>query len=333
MAPEHGATTGYFAVDDATLACLRSTGRDESHVALVGAQAKAAGLWPDPASEPRYTRVIEIDLARIGMHVAGPRRPQDLLAFHQTAQALAGVGFTPTRPRSRLPRHAIAIAAITSCTNTSDPGLLIAAGLLARKARAQGLTVPDWVKTSLAPGSPAAAPYLERSGLADDLAAVGFQIVGYGCTTCSNRRLDPNVRDCTRPGGRNRCKRFRNQRQEFRQSIRCRPHDDDGDGERRRKGGVHSIKSPRRIAHRISDIPRFSASAAATSYASTVTSSIDEEGAGTRRPSCRRPSRWNSIASRINCTASSRVSPTATQPGKSGTYAPYELSPLSTITT
>ena len=184
MAPEYGATTGFFPVDGATLDYLRATGREPSRSELVEAFARAAGLWFDPSSEPRFTRVIEVDLARIGLHVAGPRRPQDLLAFHETADSLRRLGFTPTQEHPELPRHAIAIAAITSCTNTSDPRLLVAAGLLARKARARGLSVPRWVKTSLAPGSPAAASYLQRSGLADDLAAVGFQIVGHGCTTC-----------------------------------------------------------------------------------------------------------------------------------------------------
>lgn len=184
MAPEYGATTGFFPVDEATLAYLRATGRDEAQIALVEAGIKAMGLWLDPAAEPRFTRVVEIDLARIGMHVAGPRRPQDLLAFHETAAALHAIGFTPTQAHLDLPRHAIAIAAITSCTNTSDPRLLVAAGLVARKARARGMRVPAWVKTSLAPGSPAAVSYLERAGLTDDLAAVGFQIVGHGCSTC-----------------------------------------------------------------------------------------------------------------------------------------------------
>ncbi|MFP5399328.1 MAG: aconitate hydratase AcnA [Gammaproteobacteria bacterium] len=184
MAPEYGATTGYFAVDAATLTYLRQTGRDAARLALVEAVARAAGLWFDPQAEPRYTRVVDIDLGAVDMHVAGPRRPQDLLAVHRTGDALAAVGFVPRTGGSPLPRHAIAIAAITSCTNTSDPRLLMAAGLVARKARALGLAVPAWVKTSLAPGSPAAASYLARAGLDDDLAAVGFQIVGHGCTTC-----------------------------------------------------------------------------------------------------------------------------------------------------
>ncbi|ABE45767.1 aconitate hydratase AcnA [Polaromonas sp. JS666] len=184
MAPEYGATTGFFAVDQRTLDYLRNTGRREDAIALVEAYTRRTGLWFDPEAEPRYTRTIEIDLQTIGMHVAGPRRPQDLLDYSETPQALAAVGFVPPAPSADMPRHPVAIAAITSCTNTSDPRLLIAAGLLARKARAFGLKAPPWVKTSLAPGSPAAASYLERAGLRDDLSAVGFDIVGYGCTTC-----------------------------------------------------------------------------------------------------------------------------------------------------
>lgn len=183
MAPEYGATTGYFPIDDATLAYLRQTGRDAAHVARVGAYAVSAGLALDPTATPRYTRVIEIALGQVRMHVAGPTRPQDLRPYGETREILASLAFTP-KAASPLPRHAVAIAAITSCTNTSDPRLLIAAGLLARKARHAGLTVPAWVKTSLGPGSPAAADYLQRAGLLDDLEAVGFGIVGYGCTTC-----------------------------------------------------------------------------------------------------------------------------------------------------
>jgi aconitate hydratase len=184
MAPEYGATTGFFAVDQHTLEYLRSTGRSEETLGLVEAYTRRNGLWFDPQSEPRYTRAIEIDLNTIGMHVAGPRRPQDLLDYAETPKALAAVGFTPTAAGAVLPRHPVALAAITSCTNTSDPRLLIAAALVARKARAFGLTVPAWVKTSLGPGSPAAAAYLERARLTDDLSFVGFDIVGYGCTTC-----------------------------------------------------------------------------------------------------------------------------------------------------
>ncbi len=202
MAPEYGASTGFFAVDGETLAYLRGTGRDAAQVALVEAATKAMGLWFDPGATPRFTRTVEIDLSGIGMHVAGPRRPQDLLGFHETAAALERIGFAPKAPHAELPKHAIAIAAITSCTNTSEPRLLVAAGLVARKARALGLAVPSWVKTSLAPGSPAAASYLERAGLADDLAAMGFQIVGHGCTTCigNSGPLPPVIRDAMQAG-------------------------------------------------------------------------------------------------------------------------------------
>lgn len=184
MAPEYGATTGFFGVDDQTLSYLKTTGRTEAALALVEAYTKRVALWFDPAAQPRYTKSIVIDLSQIGMHVAGPRRPQDLLLYAQTPLALAEVGFTPTQMSQAMPKHPVAIAAISSCTNTSDPSLLIAAGLLARKARALGLKAPEWVKTSLAPGSPAAASYLARAGLLEDLESIGFGIVGYGCTTC-----------------------------------------------------------------------------------------------------------------------------------------------------
>ncbi|MES2261353.1 MAG: aconitate hydratase AcnA [Pseudomonadota bacterium] len=184
MAPEYGASTGYFAVDQQTLTYLSDTGRAQPAIDLVEAYAKRAGLWFDPAAAPRYTRVLELPLDAVDMHVAGPRRPQDLLGYGETGAALARLDFTPTPGDSGMPRHPVAIAAITSCTNTSDPALLIAAGLVARRARALGLKVAPWIKTSLGPGSPAAAAYLERAGLIDDLSAVGFDIVGYGCTTC-----------------------------------------------------------------------------------------------------------------------------------------------------
>ncbi|MFS8974573.1 aconitate hydratase AcnA [Cupriavidus necator] len=184
MAPEYGATTGFFPVDEHTLAYLSSTGRDEAAIALVEAYTRRVGLWLDGEAQPRYTTVLELDLGTIGMHVAGPRRPQDLLGYADTARALQPFGFTPAHSRPDMPKHPVAIAAITSCTNTTDPALLVAAALVARKARGFGLRVPSWIKTSLAPGSPAAARYLERAGLMEDLAAVGFDIVGYGCTTC-----------------------------------------------------------------------------------------------------------------------------------------------------
>lgn len=214
MAPEYGATTGFFGIDAHTLAYLKTTGRTAAAIDLVQAYAQHAGLWFNPHAEPRYTQTLTIDLSTIGLHVAGPRRPQDLWLYSQTPEALADVAFTPVGRAGhadhaasedrvgQLPRHPVAIAAISSCTNTTDPALLVAAGLLARKARALGLHVPAWVKTSLAPGSPAAATYLARAGLLEDLDALGFGIVGYGCTSCIGNTgpLTAAVRDAQRAG-------------------------------------------------------------------------------------------------------------------------------------
>lgn len=179
MAPEYGATTGYFAIDGETLRYLRQTGRPAGHVALVEAWARRAGLWLDPVAAPRYTRTLAVDLSTLEASASGPRRPQDRRALGETGRVLRET--TGKGPDARFP---VAIAAITSCTNTTDPSLLIAAGLVARKARALGLRPAPGVKTSLAPGSPAAARFLARAGLDEDLAALGFGIVGYGCTTC-----------------------------------------------------------------------------------------------------------------------------------------------------
>ncbi len=197
MAPEYGATTGYFPIDEQTLVYLKSTGRPKPSLELVEAYAKRQGIWLDPYATPRFTKSIEIDLSTIGMHVAGPRRPQDLLFYGDTGKALSEVKFNPGKISEGMPRHPVAIAAISSCTNTSDPSLLIAAGVLARKANRLGLRAPAWVKTSLAPGSPAAASYLERAALLSDLEAIGFGIVGFGCTTCIGNPgpLPPQIRD------------------------------------------------------------------------------------------------------------------------------------------
>jgi aconitate hydratase len=184
MAPEYGASSGYFPIDNSTIEYLRETNRPAAQLGLTEAYARHNALWYEPDNSPRFTKSIEVDLDQIEMFVAGPRRPQDLLPFGQLTATVSALGFTPKHADGTLPKHPIAIAAITSCTNTSDPALLMAAGLVARKARALGLTVPSWVKTSLGPGSPAAASYLERAGLIDDLSAVGFDIIGYGCTTC-----------------------------------------------------------------------------------------------------------------------------------------------------
>jgi aconitate hydratase len=184
MAPEYGATTGYFPVDEQVLDYLARTGRAPEQIELVEAYMRRTGLWFDPEAEPSYTRTIEIDLSTLQTYAAGPRRPQDLLPHGQIRAALEREPRPVHDGHTLLPEFPVAIASITSCTNTSDPRLLVAAGLLARRARALGLTVPDWVKTSLAPGSPAAASYLKRVGLTEDLAAVGFDIVGFGCATC-----------------------------------------------------------------------------------------------------------------------------------------------------
>lgn len=187
MAPEYGASSGFFPIDEQTCRYLRATGRKPNHVALVSDYARRVGLWFDPAASPRYTDVVDIDLSRVGVSIAGPRRPQDRLPAGRTAQAWSACPSSGKSSQARtadLPDGAVAIAAITSCTNTTDPRLLIVAGLLARKARQLGLKPPSWVKTSLAPGSPTAERYLRRAGLLDDLSALGFDIVGYGCTTC-----------------------------------------------------------------------------------------------------------------------------------------------------
>jgi aconitate hydratase len=204
MAPEYGATTGMFPVDGHTLDYLRATGRDAAQVALVEAYARAQGLWHDPAGEPRYTTVLELDLATLHPSVAGPRRPQDRLAPAEVPAALAAVGSQPGgQPVQGIPSDAVAIAAIASCTNTSDFPMLVAAGLVARKARALGLAVPGWVKTSLTPGSPSAERRLRRAGLLDDLEAMGFGVAGYGCATCigNSGPLLPAVAQAVEQGG------------------------------------------------------------------------------------------------------------------------------------
>jgi aconitate hydratase len=186
MTPEFGANTGFFPIDGATLDYLRDTGRPAERIALVEAYARRQGLWFDPSEEPRFTDLVEIDLGDVEVSVAGPRRPQDRLPASATqaamAELLAGCPRTPSE--GGFGDGSVAIAAITSCTNTTDPRLLVAAGLLARKARGLGLKPPAHVKTSLAPGSPTAERLLRRAGLLDDLEAIGFGIVGYGCTTC-----------------------------------------------------------------------------------------------------------------------------------------------------
>jgi len=206
MAPEYGATMGFFPVDDETLAYMQLTGRSAEQVALVERYTKEQGLFHTAtAAPPEFTKRLSLDLGNVVPSLAGPKRPQDRVPMVQVKQAFHEALKAPTSsrgfalPEAELARHAtvannghsaeighgaVVIAAITSCTNTSNPNVMVAAGLLARKAVAKGLATKPWVKTSLAPGSRVVTDYLEKSGLASDLDALGFETVGYGCTTC-----------------------------------------------------------------------------------------------------------------------------------------------------
>jgi aconitate hydratase len=230
MAPEYGATMGFFPIDEVTLEYLKMTWRSESQIDLVKKYCKAQGLWRDPKAEPKFSRLVELDLSTVEPCLAGPKRPQDRIVLSamksqweqdlvnvfgksntthdstalsmeaegamletaaQTAIAteeadpgLEGVPVEYNGQRFRLRHGHVVIAAITSCTNTSNPSVLIAAGLLAKAAVEKGLTVKPWVKTSLAPGSRVVTDYLDEAGLTQHLDAIGFQTVGYGCTTC-----------------------------------------------------------------------------------------------------------------------------------------------------
>ncbi|WP_417502172.1 aconitate hydratase AcnA [Marinobacter sp.] len=223
MAPEYGATCGFFPVDEQTLTYLRLTGRDDEQIELVEAYAKAQGLWREPGHEPVYTATLELDMGDVEASMAGPKRPQDRVALKnmkaafellmETAeggpdapdkremelkseggQTAVGVDKSYHHPCSReltldgqdtrLDPGAVVIAAITSCTNTSNPSVMMAAGLVARKAVEKGLKTKPWVKTSLAPGSKVVTEYLAAGGFQEDLNKLGFDLVGYGCTTC-----------------------------------------------------------------------------------------------------------------------------------------------------
>ncbi len=212
MAPEYGATCGFFPVDQVTLGYMRLTGRDEARIALVEAYCKAQGMWSDESTpDPVFTDTLELDLSTVQPSIAGPKRPQDRVLLKDAAAAFKGeltkgFGVPANDLAVKAPVHGknyeithgdVVIAAITSCTNTSNPSVLVAAGLVARKARALGLTPKPWVKTSLAPGSQVVTEYLDKSGLTADLDALGFNTVGYGCTTCigNSGPLDDAIAD------------------------------------------------------------------------------------------------------------------------------------------
>ena len=194
MAPEYGATCGFFPIDKETLRYLAFTGRDDKRVKLVEAYAKAQGMWHDETSpDPVFTDAMELDLDTVQPSLAGPKRPQDRVLLSDAAasftKAMAEIGASgkqvPVKGADyKLEDGKVVIAAITSCTNTSNPSVLIAAGLVAQKALAKGLTSKPWVKTSLAPGSQVVTDYLEAAGLQKSLNEIGFNLVGYGCTTC-----------------------------------------------------------------------------------------------------------------------------------------------------
>src|SRR6202051_189868 len=198
MSPEYGATCGFFPIDDDTIRYLRDTGRSEARVALVAAYAKAQGMYRTKStSDPVFTDVLKLELSSIEPSLAGPKRPQDRVALKEVKAgfavsmdkefgkaAEAGKGVPVAGRNHDLGPGAGVIGAITSCTNTSNPTVMVGAGLLARKAAAKGLSVKPWVKTSLAPGSQVVGEYLDKSGLQVDLDKLGFNLVGFGCTTC-----------------------------------------------------------------------------------------------------------------------------------------------------
>jgi aconitate hydratase len=196
MAPEYGATCGFFPIDEETVAYLRATGRDPQRVALVEAYAKKQGMWRGPRTlDPLFTETLELDIATVEPSLAGPKRPQDRVALSSLAKSfgeeLKGFGRTAESPRVpvegadySLGDGDVVIAAITSCTNTSNPSVMLGAGLLARNAVKRGLKVKPWIKTSLAPGSKVVTDYLDAAELQAPLNKLGFNLVGYGCTTC-----------------------------------------------------------------------------------------------------------------------------------------------------
>ena len=227
MAPEYGSTCGIFPIDAETVRYLELSGRPRERLELVSAYAKAQGLWRNQGARPaRYTDELELDLGKVEPSLAGPRRPQDRVALktaktvyevnaakaaeERKARNPAAKGVAPVAlngERFELKDGAVLIAAITSCTNTSNPSVMLGAGLLARKARERGLKAKPWVKTSLAPGSRVVTDYFAKAGVLDDLAAVGFNLVGYGCTTCigNSGPLKPEISAAVKAGDLTAC--------------------------------------------------------------------------------------------------------------------------------
>ncbi len=218
MAPEYGATCGFFPVDSVALDYMRLTGRDPHRIALVEAYCRAQGMWRDTNTpDPVFTDTLELDLSTVQPSLAGPKRPQDRVSLRDASSAFKveltkslGVPANDTEKRVKVAGRNyeighgdVVIAAITSCTNTSNPSVMVAAGLVARKARARGLAPKPWVKTSLAPGSQVVTEYLNKSGLQQDLDAIGFNTVGYGCTTCigNSGPLDDEIANAIEDNG------------------------------------------------------------------------------------------------------------------------------------
>ena len=195
MAPEFGSTCAIFPIDAATIRYLKLSGRHEEQVELVETYSKIQGLWRESDSEITYTDVIELDLSNIEPCLSGPKRPQDRIKLKDVASVVKSEIGDESSSLDEISSGSVLIAAITSCTNTSNPTVMVAAGLVAKKANALGLKSKEWVKTSLAPGSKVVTKYLEKSGLLPELETMGFNIVGYGCTTCigNSGPLDPEV--------------------------------------------------------------------------------------------------------------------------------------------